>query len=131
MGDYLGGKYIGEYIGKLISRGNTEKEKVIGDEVLALFTIRSKYLHGKPKGEDSVEKTFRSKFQGRIELLEEAVDRLEHYLKQTLLVSILNAGFKEKISAYHESHGRLTVSFIKKPADLNPIDFPEFKTIYY
>src|SRR3989304_5828209 len=72
VGDY--GRHIADYIAKLVARGDTGRESEIREKVEYLYFLRDKYLHGKPNGPDSVESMFNSKFQGKIEVLEQATN---------------------------------------------------------
>jgi hypothetical protein len=127
LGDY--GRDNGEYVSELVNAPDAQKRKEIKKTVEALYKIRDKYLHGQPSGGNSLESTFNSVFDGKIENLEQAIHSLDYYLKQIILLNVMNPDFKEKFREYHTSLGRPILQIVRVPS--NPQPFPQLKTIYY
>lgn len=128
VGDF--GYSNAEYVGKLISKGDTGREKEISECVGNLILLRNKFLHGKPS---ELEQVFASKFNNNLENLEQELNKFEYYAKQTIILSIMNNDLTQKMEAYHQSLGRKLI----RPGTPNTkrtnasIQFPTFNTIYY
>lgn len=127
LGDF--GRFNGEYVSKLINSPNDAHRRDVKKKIEGLYKIRDKYLHGQPTGRDSLESTFQSVFNSRIEELESALQSLEYYLSQIILLSVMNEDFKEKMRNYHTSKGRPILRIERIPA--NPQQFPTLNTVYY
>ena len=65
-----------EYVAIINARGNAPAQTEIQTKLTSLYTLRSKYLHGRPTGTDSVETVYQTDFHGRIEELEATVNTL-------------------------------------------------------
>jgi len=133
IGDY--GKDNPEYVGIINARGNAQMQTDIQDKLTSLYTLRNKYLHGRPTGTDSVESVFNTDFHGRIEELETGVNMLDFNLRKIIMVSIMNVNFKDEVLTYHRGQGRTFFDIAtgtprrdKRPA---VVAFPTFNTIYY
>jgi hypothetical protein len=117
------------------ARGNAQMQTDIQSKLTSLYTLRNKYLHGRPTGADSVETVYQSDFHGRIEELETTVNTLDYNLKKIIMVSIMNSDLKSRILDYHRGLGRSYFDIVsgRPTRDRRPtaIAFPTFNTIYY
>jgi len=133
IGDH--GTNNAEYVAIINARENPQTQAKIQAKLTSLYTLRNKYLHGRPTGADSVETVYQSDFHGRIEELETAVNTLDYNLKKIIMVSIMNSDFKDRILDYHRGLGRsyFDVATGRPTRDRRPtaIAFPTFNTIYY
>lgn len=118
-----------EYVAIINARGNTQSQTEIQTKLTALYTLRNKYLHGRPTGSDSIESEYQNSFHGRIEELESTVNMFDYNLKNIIMISVMNSDFKERILDYHRSLGRNV--FGERRQRPNPIPFPIFNTVYY
>ena len=111
-------------LGKLLSKGEINKENEIEELIKNLYEIRDKYIHGSNK----IFSIIKNKYKTNTEF-EKDIDRLEYILKQTIIFDILNEDFGDKIQKYIES--------LKPPmeykiiGEANPIPFPKLNTINY
>lgn len=132
MGDY--GTDNAEYVANVNATSNPQVHADIQTKFTALYSLRNKYIHGRPTGIDSVETIYQTNFQNRIEELENAVHTLDYNLKKIVMVSIMNNDFKDRLLDYHRGLGRTYFDATGRPTrDRRPtaIAFPTFSTIYY
>jgi len=120
MGGY--GSTNRKALGKLLSKGEINKEKEIEELIKDLYEIRDKYIHGSNQVFSIIKKLYKNNDE-----FEKNIDRLEYILKQAIIFDILNEDFNDKIKEYTES---LRPQY-KKIAEASPINFPSFKSIYY
>jgi len=132
IGDF--GTRNAEYVALINAQGDVTRQTQIQNDLTALYSLRNKYIHGKPTGTESVESEFQNSFHGRIKELEEAIKRFEYNFKKIIIVSIMNTDLKQGLHDYHRGQGRNYFDATGRPRrDRHPtvILFPTFNTIYY